>query len=154
MLLAVLAGCWQTPSAHTISRNYSFGDAPVDPPPLCEGGKYDDYVTGGHLYKMLCGSCHNARPLGERPFSNGEICTAHMRDSAYLTGKEYRQLIYFMRRWADVGPPTPDVPPSPRRFFFSQPISELRGKDSGKEEKGAAPPAPPGKDAKAPDARP
>ena len=31
--------------------------------------------------------------------------------------------------WLWVGPPTPDVEPSPRRFIFSQPISELREKE-------------------------
>jgi hypothetical protein len=146
MLLATLvAGCEHFHSPHTVSRNYSFGDAPVDPPESHESGecheegKYDDFVKGGVIFKNSCGCCHYARPLGERPFSNVEIYTAHMRQSAYLTGKEYRQLIYFMRRWHDVGPATPDVPPSPKRFFFSQPISELRDKGAGKVEKDAAP---------------
>jgi hypothetical protein len=147
LLLATLAaGCSQIPSAHTNSRNYSYGDAPVDPPQPGDRGKFDDYVKGGELFKMSCGSCHNQRPLGERPFSNAEICMAHMRESAYLTGKEYRQLMLYMRRWHDVGPPTPDVPPSPKRFFFSQPITELRDKAPAKAEKDAAPPAQPGKE--------
>ena len=31
-------GCRETPSAHTVSRNYSLGDAPVDPPvDQCDG---------------------------------------------------------------------------------------------------------------------
>ncbi len=129
MVLAWLAGTGgcEAPSAHTLSRNYSLReDLLVDPPgPACEGC-YDDYVTGGRLFKMYCGACHNARPLGERPFSNYEVATAHMREQAYLTGKEYRQLIHFLRRWHDVGPPTPEVEPSPKRFFFAQPIAELR----------------------------
>jgi hypothetical protein len=123
---AAIGGCWQIPSAHTISRNYSRGDAPVDPPKSGEGGNYDDFVSGGQVFKMYCGTCHNARALGERPFSNYEVAATHMRKQAYLTGKEYRQLIFFLRRWHDVGPPTPDIEPSPKRFIYSQPISELR----------------------------
>ena len=69
----------------------------------------DDCVAGGRLFQLYCGSCHNARPLGERPFSNYQVAVAHMRDQAYLTGKEYRQIIHFLRRWDDVGPPTPAV---------------------------------------------
>jgi hypothetical protein len=120
------SGCWSNPSAHTVSRNYSQGQAPVDPPPGHEGCAFDDVTSGGKLFKMYCGSCHNARPLAERPFANYEVAVAHMREQAYLTGKEYRQLIHFLRRWHDIGPATPDVHPSPKRFFFSQPLSELR----------------------------
>jgi hypothetical protein len=125
--MVTLAGCWQTPSAHTISRNYSTGDAPVDPPGP-EGCQFDERTGGGRLFQLYCGACHNARPLAERPFSNYEVAVAHMREQAYLTGKEYRQIIYFLRRFHDVGPASPDVAPSPRRFFFSQPIPELRPK--------------------------
>jgi hypothetical protein len=149
VLLATLAaGCTPTHmySAHTISRNYDSGDAPVDPPEPHEGGKFDDYVKGGEIFKYSCGTCHNARPLGERPFDFNETATAHMRQFAYLTGKEYRQLILYMRRWHDVGPPTPDVTPSPKRFFYSQPINELR--PAGKAEKDAAPAPQPGKEGK------
>ena len=108
----------------------------MDHPEPCADGRFEDYVTGGRVYQMYCGSCHNARPLGERPFSLSEVSAAHMREQAYLTGKEYRQLIYFLRRWHDVGPPTPDVAPSPKRFVFSQPIPELRGE---RRERGEAP---------------
>jgi hypothetical protein len=124
-VMILTAGC-EVPSAMTASRNYALRpDVPVDPPgsPATE---YDDCVVGGQLYKLYCGSCHNARPLGERPLSNYHVAVAHMRDQAYLTGKEYRQIIHFLRRWQDVGPPTPDFVPSPKRFEFSQPISELR----------------------------
>ena len=121
---ACLVGC-ETPSAHTISREYTFRRFPVDPP-RPGGGDFDDCVAGGRLFQLYCGSCHNARPLSERPFSNYEVATAHMREQAYLTGKEYRQIIHFLRRWHDVGPPSPDVPPSPRRLAFSQPIPEAR----------------------------
>jgi hypothetical protein len=136
---ALVAGC-QTPSPHTISRNYTLREGiPVDPPRVVSG-KEDDCAAGGRLFKQYCGSCHNARPLGERPFSNYHVAMTHMRDQAYLTGKEYRQLMYFLRTWDNVGPPTPPVEPSPKRFVFSQPIPELRGEMS----KAAAPaPAPP-----------
>jgi hypothetical protein len=122
-----LAGGCETPSAHTTSRNFSLrGDLPVDPPGPVSAAE-DECAEGGRLWKQYCGSCHNARPLGERPFSNYHVVIAHMRDQAYLTGEEYRQIIAFVRRWQDVGPATPPVDPSPKRFQFSQPISELRG---------------------------
>src|SRR3954447_9038621 len=124
--LALVGGCG-TPSAHTLSRNFGLrGEVQVDPPRRRTGAE-DDCVAGGRLYKLYCGSCHNARPLGERPFSNYQVAVAHMRDQAYLTGKEYRQIIHFVRRWDNVGPPTPALQPSPKRLIFSQPISELRG---------------------------
>jgi hypothetical protein len=125
VVLALAAGC-ETPSPHTISRNYSLrGEVPIDPP-RPHAVAEDDCVAGGRLFQLYCGSCHNARPLGERPFSNYQVAVAHMRDQAYLTGKEYRQIIHFLRRWDDVGPPTPAVRPSPKRLVFSQPIAELR----------------------------
>jgi hypothetical protein len=68
-----------------------------------------------------------------------------MREPAYLAGKEYRQLMLYMCRWHEIGPPTPDVPPSPKRFFFSQPISEPRDKAPGHAGKDAAPPTQRGK---------
>src|SRR5262249_52390931 len=128
LVLAVAGACGcETPSAHTISRNYELRpEIPVDPPRPHSQAE-DDCAAGGRLFKLYCGSCHNARPLGERPFSNHQVAVAHMRDQAYLTGKEYRQLIQFLRRWDNVGPPTPSVEPSPKRFVFSQPISELKG---------------------------
>jgi len=119
-------GCGSAPSAHTAGRNYSLGAAPHDPPHDSAHRSYDDYLSGGRIFQMYCGACHNARPLAERPFSNYEVASAHMREQAYLTGKEYRQLIHFLRRWHDVGPPTPEVEPGPKRFFFSQPLNELR----------------------------
>jgi hypothetical protein len=125
--VAALSGGCETPSAHTLSRNYALRrDAPVDAPQPNPPAHCDDCASGGRLYKLYCGSCHNARPLGERPFSNFEVVVSHMRDQAYLTGKEYRQIIHFLRRWDDVGPPTPPVDPSPKRLIFSHPIEELR----------------------------
>ena len=127
--LAAAAGCGLMPSAHVTSRNYNYREFPADPPPDGPGCQFDDCVNGGQLFKMYCGACHNARALGERPFANYEVATAHMREQAYLTGKEYRQIIHFLRRWHDVGPPTPEVGPSPKRLTFGQPIPELRDKD-------------------------
>lgn len=135
-----LTGCWSTPSANTTSRNYSQGEFPVDPPGHGAGCQFDDTTSGGRLFKLYCASCHNARPLAERPFSNYEVALAHMRKHAYLTGKEYRQLVHFLRRWQDVGPPTPETEPSPKRFFFAQPVSEFRDrKDKAEDGKGKKP---------------
>jgi hypothetical protein len=64
--------------------------------------------------------------LAERPFASYQNAATHMRVVAGLTGKEYAKLMDFMRRWADVPPPNPSVDPSPKRFFFGQPIAELR----------------------------
>src|SRR5262249_12554638 len=137
--VALTGGC-ETPSPHTMSRNYSLREGlPVDPPREVTG-EFDDAAAGGQLFKMYCGSCHNARPLGERPFSNYHVALTHMRDQAYLTGKEYRQIMYFLRRWHDVGPPTPPVEPSPKRFVFSQPIPELRPESPGAGTPAAPPP--------------
>jgi hypothetical protein len=126
LLVAAAGGCG-TPSAHTFSRNYGQReDLPVDPPgPPPDAA--DECANGGKLFKLYCGSCHNARPLSERPFSNYSVAVAHMRNQAYLTGKEYRQIIMFLRRADNVGPPTPPVGPSPKRLIYSQPISQLRG---------------------------
>lgn len=141
-VMVALAGGCETPSAQTISRNYSRREGvPIDPPRVLSGAA-DDCAEGGRLFKLYCGSCHNARPLGERPFSNYHVALTHMRDQAYLTGKEYRQIIYFLRRWDDVGPRTPPVEPSPKRFIFSQPIAELRGESKAADS--APPPTGPG----------
>ena len=119
--LTLLSGCVEMKSAHTTSRDYAYSDIPVDPPPCVDGcPKYDDFVQGGQLFKMYCGSCHFARPLGDRSFAETEVTFAHMRRHAYLTGKEYRQLVHFLRRWHDVGPPTPELEPDPKRFRYSQ----------------------------------
>jgi hypothetical protein len=87
---------------------------------------YEDSLTGGQIFSMYCSYCHNAPALSERPFSNFQNVAAHMRVRANLTGKEYAKLVEFLRRWHDVPPPVPSEPPSPKRFIFSQPISELR----------------------------
>jgi hypothetical protein len=99
---------------------------------------------GGRTFiaEIYCGSCHNARPISERPFSNYQVAVAHMRDQAYLTGKQYHQIILFLRRADNVGPPTPAVEPSPKRFISSQPISELKEQSPATDS--APPPTGPG----------
>ena len=43
-------------------------------------------------------------------------------------GSPQAKLVEFLQRWHDVPPPTPPVEPSPKWFYFSQPISELQPK--------------------------
>jgi hypothetical protein len=89
---------------------------------------YEDSLSGGEVFDMYCGYCHNAPALAERPFSNFKNVANHMRVRANLTGKEYARLMEFLRRWHDVPPPTPPdtVQTTPKRFIFSQPIQELQ----------------------------
>jgi hypothetical protein len=127
IIAAVLVGCQVSP---VDTSEYARGPAPLrEPSPGREGegsGRYEDQLTGGHIFEMYCSSCHNARALAERPFASYQNAATHMRVVAGLTGKEHAKLMEFMRRWADVPPPNPPVEPSPKRFFFSQPIAELR----------------------------
>jgi hypothetical protein len=110
------------------------------PPPNEENGDccYEDALRGGHVFEMYCAFCHNARPLAERPFSNYQNAAQHMRVRANLTGKEYADLMEFLRRWHDIPPPNPPLEPSPKKLIFSQPINELR------EQKPAGPAPKPG----------
>ena len=122
------AGCYNTPVDTT---EYGRGPAPLRmPSPEKEGdvcGCYEDSLTGGQVFSMYCSSCHNAPALAERPFANFRNVAAHMRLRANLTGKEYAKVVEFLRRWHDVPPDHPPVQESaPKRFIFSQPISELR----------------------------
>jgi hypothetical protein len=89
-------------------------------------GKWEDEVTGGQLFSMYCGFCHNARSIGERPFSNYQNVLAHMRVRALMTGEEQAKIEAFFRRWHDVPPASGPIEPSPKRQIFSQPIAELR----------------------------
>ena len=120
-------GCYHTP---VDTSEYAQGPAPLRmPSPAKEAeacGCYEDSLTGGQVFAMYCGYCHNAPSLAERPFSNFKNVAAHMRVRANLTGKEYAKLVEFLQRWHDVPPPNPPVEPSPKRFIFSQPIPELR----------------------------
>ncbi|HQU46020.1 MAG TPA: hypothetical protein PK867_24620 [Pirellulales bacterium] len=115
-----LLGCRNTPV------DLQTGPAPLrEPPPkLAQAESYEDSLTGGQVFAMYCSSCHNARPLAERPFSSYQNVAAHMRVRANLTGKEYAKLMEFLRRWHDVPPPNPPIEPPPKRFFFNQPIPE------------------------------
>ena len=118
------AGCYHTPLTPDP------GPAPLRmPAPDKEGegcGCYEDSLTGGQIFSMYCSYCHNAPTLAERPFASYKNVAAHMRVRANLTGKEYEKLLVFLRRWHDVPEPEQHEAPSPKRFFFSQPIPELR----------------------------
>jgi hypothetical protein len=135
----VVVGCFHTP------LDLSQGPAPLRTPPPDREGKeeecrYEDGLTGGRVFSMYCGYCHNKRPLSERPFSNYKNVDAHMRSVANLSGKEYAELVAWMRRWHDVPPPNPPVEPSPKKLTFSQPLNELREKKPA-DEKAPKPPA-------------
>jgi hypothetical protein len=120
----VAAGCYNTPVST------AEGPAPLRmPPPTAEGEEcdcYEDSLTGGQVFTMYCGYCHNSPTLAERPFSNFQNVAAHMRVRANLTGKEYAKLMEFLRRWNDIPPLNPPLEPSPKKLIFSQPINELR----------------------------
>jgi hypothetical protein len=123
------AGC----SSTTIDLSvFAGGPAPLRmPAPERQGNAccYEDSLTGGQVFEMYCSSCHNAPALAERPFANFRNVAAHMRLRANLTGKEYAKVVEFLRRWHDVPPDHPPVQESaPKRFIFSQPLSELRPK--------------------------
>src|SRR5216684_2925010 len=123
LLLAI--GCYNTPIA---TSEYDQGPTPLRMPSPANDGCdcYEDSLTGGQIFSMYCSYCHNAPALAERPFASYKNVAAHMRVRANLTGKEYAKLMEFLRRWHDVPPPNPPVEPSPKRFFFGQPIAELR----------------------------
>jgi hypothetical protein len=123
----VAAGCYNTPVE---TSDYVRGPTPLhNPSPVREAEackSYEDSLTGGQIFKMYCGYCHNAPSLAERPYAQFRNVAAHMRVRANLTGKEYARLMEFLRRWNDVPPPSPPVPPTPKKFIFSQPLNELQ----------------------------
>jgi hypothetical protein len=130
------AGCHNTA---VDTSDYARGPAPgriPSPAREAEACTYEDSLTGGQVFAMYCSYCHNAPSLAERPYAQFRNIAAHMRVRANLTGKEYAKLMEFLRRWNDVPPPTAPVDPTPKRFYFSQPIQELR-------EQTEAPKAPP-----------
>jgi len=138
------AGCYHTPvDTSTLAQ----GPAPRRMPSPAKDaqacGCYEDSLTGGQVFSMYCSYCHNAPSLAEPPFSNFQHVAAHMRVRANLTGKEYAKLVEFLRRWNDIPPPTPPVEPSPKRFYFSQPIPELREQQPAQAATPALPQAPP-----------
>lgn len=87
---------------------------------------YDEAVGGGHLFDRHCATCHNPRPLAERPFFSYAPIVTHMRTVANLTGEEQRKIMVFLEKWHGMPPPHPPTEPTPKRFFYSQPIPELR----------------------------
>lgn len=125
-ILAV-AGCCNTPIDNS---DFGAGPAPLrmlSPAKDSDGCQsYEDSLTGGKVFDMYCSQCHNAPSLAERNFANFRNIATHMRVRANLTGKEYAKLMEFLQRWHDMPPPTPPVEPSPKRFYPSQPIQELR----------------------------
>lgn len=125
LLLAI--GCYNTPIANS---EYDQGPAPLRmPSPETAGAHcdcYEDSLTGGQVFSMYCGYCHNAPPISERPFSNFQNVAAHMRVRANLTGKEYAKLMEFFRRVDDIPSRESHETPSPKRMIFGQPIPELR----------------------------
>jgi hypothetical protein len=123
--------------------NLAEGLAPWRQPRPDDAATFEDSLTGGEVFAMYCNQCHNARALGERPFSSYQNVAAHMRVRPNLTGEEYAKLLEFLRRWHDVPSPTPPMEPSPKRLIFSQPVAELR-------EEQAAPPPPAAAPAPAP----
>jgi hypothetical protein len=137
-ILVVLTGCRNTP---VDTSDYALGPAPGRMPSPAKEAEacrsYEDSLTGGQVFEMYCSYCHNAPSLAERPYSQFRNIAAHMRVRANLTGKEYAKLMEFLRRWNDVPPPTAPVEPTPKRFYFSQPIQELREQTEGPK----APPA-------------
>jgi len=153
VVTAVLAplGCYHTP---VDTSEYAQGPAPRRMPSPAKEAEacdcYEDSLTGGQVFTMYCGYCHNAPALAERPFSNFQNVAAHMRVRANLTGKEYAKLVAWLRRWHDVPPPHPPLEPSPKRFVFSQPIAELRPKAPPQE----TAPKPPQDGAKEPKGQP
>ena len=124
--LLVSAGCRNTA---VDTSDYALGPTPGRvPSPAREAQaccSYEDSLTGGQVFEMYCSYCHNAPSLAERPYAQFRNIAAHMRVRANLTGKEYAKLMEFLRRWNDVPPPTAPVDPTPKRFYFSQPIQEL-----------------------------
>jgi hypothetical protein len=135
-VILAMVGCTNTPP---YIYDASHSPAPLrEPPPDQPGcGSYEDSLTGGQVYNMYCSYCHYAPTIAERPFSNFQNVAAHMRVRANMTGKEYAKLMAFLKKVQDVPPPPPTAPPepSPKRFFFSQPLTELREKEA---DKGAA----------------
>jgi hypothetical protein len=125
--ISAAVGCYHTP---VDTSEYAQGPAPLRMPSPAKAAEgcdcYEDSLTGGQVFSMYCGYCHNAPSLAERNFANFKNVATHMRIRANLTGKEYAKLMEFLRRWNDIPPPIPPVEPSPKRFYFSQPAQELR----------------------------
>ena len=141
LLAAGVAGC-STPllprdyvrGTRVSSPDYVDGPAPLrmPSPERTDGAEtFEDSLTGGQVFQMYCASCHNRRPMSERPFANYRNVAAHMRTRANLTGKESDKLVAWMRQVQAAPLPNPDTEPSPKRSVFSQPVSELQA-ETGK----------------------
>ncbi len=164
-LAAVIAGC-HAPSAlpkdsvrgtRVASPEFVNGPAPLRTPSPAQSigsERFEDSLTGGEVYQMYCASCHNRRPMFERPFASYQNVAAHMRTRANLSGKEYEKLVAWMRRVQDAPLPRPDTEASPKRPVFSQPIPELRGEAASPAPAPAAAPLPAAAPAPAPAAAP
>jgi hypothetical protein len=122
--LVVFLGCYHTPIETS-------GDSPA-PLQMAPGqeasahGNYEDSLSGGQIFTMYCGYCHFPRSLAERPLASYKNAAAHMRVVADLTGKEQAKLLEYLRRWHDVPAAEQRETPALNRFFYSQPINELR----------------------------
>ena len=123
--LLVAFGCYHSPVHKSADA-----PAPLQSPPGDEGGhahgNYEHSLTGGQVFTMYCGYCHFPRSLAERPFANYRTAAAHMRVVADLTGKEHAKLMEYLRRWHDLPAGDQRETSPPNRFFYSQPINELR----------------------------
>jgi hypothetical protein len=135
-LAGLLSGCQGKPllprditeGSRVSSTSFVKGPAPLrmpSPDQASGSDRFEDSLTGGDVFQMYCSSCHNRRPMSERPFANYRNVAAHMRTRANLTGKEFEKLVDWMRRVQDAPLPDPDTEPSPKRFTFSQPIAGL-----------------------------
>src|SRR6516164_2863025 len=101
--LLVVIGCQNTPIDLS---DFTRGPAPLrDPGPGQADCCYEEALQGHHIFDMYCASCHNARALAERPFSNYQNVAQHMRVRANLAGEEYAKLMAWLRRWYDVPSP-------------------------------------------------
>ena len=140
-LVGLAAGCTNGPLAASRSAPESPAPLRLPPPDAEECASYEDALTGGQVFSMYCSYCHNAPALAERPFAQYRNVAAHMRVRANLTGKEYEKLMVFLRRWHDVPPPNRPVELSPKRFFFEQPLQELRDQSAGTSNAGNQPSA-------------
>jgi hypothetical protein len=143
--LLAAVGCIHAPADNS---EYLEGPAPRRmPSPAKENpSSYEDSLTGAQVFSMYCSYCHNAPALSERNFANFKNVATHMRVRANLTGKEYAQVLAFIRRIHDVPPQHPPIEPSPKRFIFAQPIAEQKDQ--------AAPLQPPGNPGIAPRTNP
>ena len=87
------------PAATPATSDALTGQSEGTAAPNCDQAKpapsrvcYEDALSGGRVFSMYCGSCHNARALGESPSASAENAANHMRVGTNLTDPEYRTL--------------------------------------------------------------